>query len=397
MPYYQGRNEQGDGARRGRLRAHEQPALDARVHGVRRPRLDQHGHRRRAGDDQPPAGAAAARRRVRHARGRHRAAGARGPDAPTTSRSTTASSRSRATGTGSTAPSSSPRRCWRRCACSPTRPRPARSRSRCRRTCRPRRSTGPRSCSSTRVWHVRRPLPEPDVLAQAAALLRGAAQPADRLRRRHDLRRGDRARCARSPRRPASRSPRRRPARARSPTTTRSSVGAIGATGTTAANALAREADVVLGVGTRWSDFTTASRSLFARRDARSSTSTSPPSTRSSTPACRSSPTRAPASRRSAEALEGVARRAPARASSPPSGTRRSSGAYTLGHGPLPAQSEVIGAVNRISEPDATSSSARPARCPATCTSSGARATRRATTSSTATRAWATRSPAASA
>ena len=25
--------------------------------------------------------------------------------------------------------------------------------------------------------------------------------------------------------------------------------------------------------------------------------------------------------------------------------------AYTLGHGPLPAQSEVIGAVNRISEP----------------------------------------------
>ena len=44
---------------------------------------------------------------------------------------------------------------------------------------------------------------------------------------------------------------------------------------------------------------------------------------------------------------------------------------------------------------DATSSSARPARCRATCTSSGARATRRATTSSTATRAWATRSPAA--
>ena len=34
------------------------------------------------------------------------------------------------------------------------------------------------------------------------------------------------------------------------------SVGAIGATGTTAANALARTADVVIGVGTRWSDFT---------------------------------------------------------------------------------------------------------------------------------------------
>ena len=40
-------------------------------------------------------------------------------------------------------------------------------------------------------------------------------------------------------------------------------LGAIGATGTPAANRLAREADVVLGVGTRWSDFTTASKSAF--------------------------------------------------------------------------------------------------------------------------------------
>jgi 3D-(3,5/4)-trihydroxycyclohexane-1,2-dione acylhydrolase (decyclizing) len=47
------------------------------------------------------------------------------------------------------------------------------------------------------------------------------------------------------------------------------SVGAIGATGTTAANALAARADVVIGVGTRWSDFTTASRSLFADADVR--------------------------------------------------------------------------------------------------------------------------------
>ncbi|OII42189.1 3D-(3,5/4)-trihydroxycyclohexane-1,2-dione acylhydrolase (decyclizing) [Plantibacter sp. MMLR14_011] len=39
--------------------------------------------------------------------------------------------------------------------------------------------------------------------------------------------------------------------------------GAIGATGTTAANRLAAEADVVIGVGTRYSDFTTASRTAF--------------------------------------------------------------------------------------------------------------------------------------
>jgi 3D-(3,5/4)-trihydroxycyclohexane-1,2-dione acylhydrolase (decyclizing) len=41
-------------------------------------------------------------------------------------------------------------------------------------------------------------------------------------------------------------------------------VGGVGATGTTAANALAAAADVVIGIGTRYSDFTTASRSLFA-------------------------------------------------------------------------------------------------------------------------------------
>src|SRR5437016_912039 len=41
--------------------------------------------------------------------------------------------------------------------------------------------------------------------------------------------------------------------------------GAIGVTGSPAANALAREADVVLAVGTRLSDFTTGSHLLFAQ------------------------------------------------------------------------------------------------------------------------------------
>jgi 3D-(3,5/4)-trihydroxycyclohexane-1,2-dione acylhydrolase (decyclizing) len=40
-------------------------------------------------------------------------------------------------------------------------------------------------------------------------------------------------------------------------------LGAIGSTGTTAANAVAADADVVIGVGTRYSDFTTASRTAF--------------------------------------------------------------------------------------------------------------------------------------
>jgi 3D-(3,5/4)-trihydroxycyclohexane-1,2-dione acylhydrolase (decyclizing) len=46
-------------------------------------------------------------------------------------------------------------------------------------------------------------------------------------------------------------------------------LGAIGVTGTGAANAMAREADVVLAIGTRLQDFTTGSRALFANPDCR--------------------------------------------------------------------------------------------------------------------------------
>jgi len=47
------------------------------------------------------------------------------------------------------------------------------------------------------------------------------------------------------------------------------SLGALGATGTAAANRLARVADLVVGIGTRWADFTTASRSAFQDPDVR--------------------------------------------------------------------------------------------------------------------------------
>lgn len=45
------------------------------------------------------------------------------------------------------------------------------------------------------------------------------------------------------------------------------SVGAIGATGTLSANILAKEADLVIGIGTRYSDFTTASKTIFQNPD----------------------------------------------------------------------------------------------------------------------------------
>ena len=40
-------------------------------------------------------------------------------------------------------------------------------------------------------------------------------------------------------------------------------LGAVGATGTSAANLIAQEADLVIGIGTRYSDFTTASKTQF--------------------------------------------------------------------------------------------------------------------------------------
>ena len=44
-------------------------------------------------------------------------------------------------------------------------------------------------------------------------------------------------------------------------------LGGVGATGTTASNRLAAEADVIIGIGTRYSDFTTASRTAFQNPD----------------------------------------------------------------------------------------------------------------------------------
>lgn len=46
-------------------------------------------------------------------------------------------------------------------------------------------------------------------------------------------------------------------------------LGAIGVTGTPGANIFAREADLVIGIGTRYSDFTTASKTAFQNPDVR--------------------------------------------------------------------------------------------------------------------------------
>src|SRR5436190_3910621 len=119
-----------------------------------------------------------------------------------------------------------------------------------------------------RVWHVPRPVPEPAALARAAEVLRSARTPlivagggviyseaAGALRRFAeetgipvaDTQAGKGALAWDHP----------------------CAVGGVGATGSPVANELAREADVVLGIGTRYSDFTTASRTAFGNRDVR--------------------------------------------------------------------------------------------------------------------------------
>lgn len=120
----------------------------------------------------------------------------------------------------------------------------------------------PESLFAPRTWHIARPLPERRVIEDAAAIIRSARRPlivagggviysgaTESL-----------AALAASTGIPVSQT---QAGKGAVPYDHPQSVGAIGATGTTAANALAADADVVIGIGTRYSDFTTASRTAF--------------------------------------------------------------------------------------------------------------------------------------
>jgi 3D-(3,5/4)-trihydroxycyclohexane-1,2-dione acylhydrolase (decyclizing) len=114
-----------------------------------------------------------------------------------------------------------------------------------------------------RVWHVARPMPEPAALHRAAAVLKSARRPlivagggviyAEASAALREL--------AEATGIPVADTQAGKGALAWDHPL---SVGGVGATGSPAANALAADADVVLGVGTRYSDFTTASRTVFA-------------------------------------------------------------------------------------------------------------------------------------
>ncbi len=119
-----------------------------------------------------------------------------------------------------------------------------------------------------RTWRIGRPPPEPDLVRQVADLIRTAERPlivagggvhysgaVDALR---DL--SERTGVC------VGQSQAGRGALVDDEPTC---LGAIGSTGTTAANRFARDADLVIAVGTRLQDFTTASRTAFAAPDVR--------------------------------------------------------------------------------------------------------------------------------
>lgn len=205
----------------------------------------------------------------------------------------------------------------------------------------------PEDLFARRVWRIRRPRPDAELVEGLATLIRGSTRPivvagggviysdaTDALRSlvsatgipvaetqagKGSLRFDD----------PAS-------------------LGAIGATGTTAANEVARAADLVIGVGTRWSDFTTASYSIFQNPDVKVVNINITPfdSTKLSGAAIVGD------ARETINALgealcdwrvpEEYERDYRTRAAS---WAEVVDAAYHLGHGPLPAQTEVIGAV----------------------------------------------------
>lgn len=211
----------------------------------------------------------------------------------------------------------------------------------------------PAELFAPRVWPVRRPRPDDDALAAAATLIRGARRPlivAGGGVIYSEATEALRTLVERSGVPVAETQAGKGALRYDHPC----AVGAIGVTGTTAANALARDADVVLGVGTRWSDFTTASRTVFAH------------------PAVRFvnlNVTAVDAFKHAALPLVGDARAGLQALDRALEGWTVDAGhrerarslardwdavverVHRLGHAPLPAQSEVIGAVNRAAGP----------------------------------------------
>jgi 3D-(3,5/4)-trihydroxycyclohexane-1,2-dione acylhydrolase (decyclizing) len=126
----------------------------------------------------------------------------------------------------------------------------------------------PVSLFEKRVWHIARPLPEKRVLEAAAELVRQARKPIIVAGGGVTYSRAQDALAAfcESTGIPVGQS---QAGKGTLVYDHPQCLGAIGSTGTTAANTVARDADLVIGIGTRYSDFTTASRTAFQNPDVR--------------------------------------------------------------------------------------------------------------------------------
>jgi 3D-(3,5/4)-trihydroxycyclohexane-1,2-dione acylhydrolase (decyclizing) len=204
-----------------------------------------------------------------------------------------------------------------------------------------------------RVWHVPRPVPEPAALARAAAAVRAARRPLivagggvgysaawDALR---ELCEATGIPVAET-----------QAGKGSLPYDHSLALGAVGSTGTTAANRIARDADVVIGVGTRYSDFTTASRTAFQNPDVQfvNINITAFDSVKHAGTAVLADAREA--LRALTHALDGWGTGQEYRAEVSELAAawdRTVERAYRLGHQPRPAQSEVIGAVNEVAGP----------------------------------------------
>ncbi len=126
----------------------------------------------------------------------------------------------------------------------------------------------PDALFARRVWRVPRPPPESDLVARAAELIRAARTPiivagggviySDATSALDAFARATGIPVAES-----------QAGKGSLPFDHPQSLGAVGATGTLAANRIAADADLVIGIGTRWSDFTTASKTAFQQPSVR--------------------------------------------------------------------------------------------------------------------------------
>ena len=199
-----------------------------------------------------------------------------------------------------------------------------------------------------RVWHVERRPPDPAALARAVEAIRAAKRPlivagggviyacaSDALRR-----------FVKETGIPVAET---QAGKGSLPYDHPSSLGAIGATGTSAANRIAKDADLVIGIGTRWTDFTTASKSVFQSSDVRFVNINV-----AELDVHKLGATRVTADARVAlDALSGIGYRVDAAYRESYERLAKEWDAevvrlYALAHTPLPAQSEVIGALNEF-------------------------------------------------